>query len=171
MKTVPLHGKKAAGRVTRVDDSDYDFVMHYRWRVTEEMRTGRTRGPYARTTVYRSDGTKTTIQMHTLLTGWPLVDHQDHDGLNNQRSNLRPATFTENSQNARPALGASSPYKGVTWNRQHRKWFVRITAPGSGRIFLGLYVDEVAAALAYDKAARDLYKEFAVLNFPDRATG
>jgi len=84
MKTVPLHGKKAAGRVARVNDEDYDLVMQYRWRVHDpDPRPGRRRnGPYAVTSVGRSG----VLRMHCLIMGVNGVDHRDHDGLNNQRS-------------------------------------------------------------------------------------
>src|SRR5258708_9050696 len=47
MRTVPLHGKKAAGRVAVVDDEDYELVSPYRWHVLENPRPGRINGPYA----------------------------------------------------------------------------------------------------------------------------
>lgn len=40
MKTVPLYGKKAAGRVALVDDANYDLVMRYRWNVWEVKPRG-----------------------------------------------------------------------------------------------------------------------------------
>ena len=51
--------------------------------------------------------------MHRLITGWPMVDHVDHDGLNNQRHNLRPATDETNQHNNRGRLNSSSRYKNA----------------------------------------------------------
>ena len=43
-------------------------------------------------------------------------------GLDNQRSNLRPATKAQNNHNQRPYAVSSSRYKGVTWHRKVGKW-------------------------------------------------
>ncbi len=169
MKTVPLHGKVAAGRVALVDDDDYDLVMAYRWFVVEKSRSGvgrrRDDGPYAKTTVRHPDGHWTTARMHSLLTGWPQTDHKDHDGLNNQRSNLRPATQSQNAANQRPMEGRTSQYKGVSWKREYRKWLAKITIRKRGR-HLGYFAVEEDAARAYDAAALAAWGEFACLNFP-----
>lgn len=160
MKTVPLHGKKARGRVARVDDGDYDLVMQYRWYVKEVPPEPGKRGcgPYA--------VTSTSILMHCLIMGIKGVDHRDHDGLNNQRSNLRPATQAQNMQNRRSQPGSTSTYKGVFWNRRSQRWQAKIKTNGRSRT-LGLYVSEAEAALAYDEAAREMFGEYACLNFPD----
>jgi hypothetical protein len=51
MKTVPLHGKIAAGRVALVNDADYELVAQYRWHVMERKREGyRTAGLQRRET-------------------------------------------------------------------------------------------------------------------------
>jgi hypothetical protein len=172
MKTVPLHGRKAAGRVALVDDEDYDLVMQYRWHVREEQRPGRRRpnGPYARTNVRIGDRS-TTIAMHSLLTGWPLTDHADHNGLNNQRYNLRPATFTENNANKREQAGTSSRFKGVCWaastlrTGEQGRWLARIEANDRAH-YLGKFACEEDAARAYDAAARRFFGAYACLNFP-----
>jgi AP2 domain len=159
VKTIPLYGKKAAGRVALVDDEDYELVAARRWYVFEVERNGRTNGPYARSH---------HVFMHTLITGWPRVDHADHDGLNNQRSNLRPATTAQNNANQRPRLDSrGSRYKGVCFNRKYRRrpWYAQIRS-GGVNIFLGNFATEEEAARAYDSAALERWGEFACLNFP-----
>lgn len=169
MKTVPLHGEKAAGRVALVDDGDYGLVMQYRWNVWEDPGPGhrhtRGHGPYAMTKITRG-GVETTTRMHQMITGWPLTDHKDHDGLNNQRSNLRRATVRQNGLNSRPALNRSSRFKGVSWHKQSQRWSALIRSLGTAHE-LGFYRDETDAARAYDAAARELFGEFAYLNFPE----
>ena len=159
MKTVPLHGKVAAGRVTLVDDEDYDLVMQYRWTVREQvLHTGVVYGPYAKANV--PIGGDVIVFMHKLLTGWPLTDHANGNGLDNQRSNLRPATHVQNSQNRRPFPGRSSRHKGVSWHRRARKWRADITVNGKLR-YLGLFTSEEDAARAYTKASLATQGEYA----------
>lgn len=164
---VPLRGAKAAGRAALVDDEDYELVSQLKWYAKEESRPGRRpSGPYAMARITRG-GKRTTIQMHTLLTGWPETDHRDHDGLNNQRSNLRPGRGV-NQRNARPQLGGTSQYKGVCWYtplRGQGRWKAQIRATGMSR-HLGYFLSEVDAAHAYDTAARAAFGEYAVVNFP-----
>jgi hypothetical protein len=95
-----------------------------------------------------------------------LVDHRNLNGLDNRRSNLRLATHGENNQNKRKRKGASSRYIGVSFEKRIKKWSARIMYKGKA-IWLGNFKNEIDAALAYDKAARKYYGEFARLNFPE----
>jgi len=170
MKTVPLYGKKAAARVVRVDDGDYELVIQYRWNVTEKERVGargrvRKQGPYAITNYQRPDGRRTMIYMHKLITGWPRTDHRNHDGLDNQRENLRDATVGQNTANQLPQEGTSSAFKGVSWDRVNRRWLVHVTWDHRQH-HVGRFDSEEEAARAYDAAAIGLFGEFAYLNFP-----
>lgn len=63
----------------------------------------------------------------------------------------------------------SSRYRGVTWASDCKCWRVGIAFKGN-LIYLGLYSDERAAALAYDAKARELRGASARLNFPPPAT-
>jgi hypothetical protein len=102
--------------------------------------------------------------MHSLLTGWSIVDHIDHDGLNNVRSNLRPATKGLNIRNSRAHTRGVSPYKGVS--RTRKRWKSQISANGV-HYHLGHYDSQEEAALAYDRAAQEHFGEWAALNFPE----
>jgi hypothetical protein len=165
MRTVPLHGPKAAGRAARVDDADYELVMRYRWNVLEQERRGRPIGPYAMANLPRTTpGAPRHVLMHKLLTGWPRTDHEDHDGLNNQRYNLRPASGSQNQWNRRPNGRSTSRYKGVSWDPVNGKWLARICVAGT-QCNLGRHVTEEDGARAYDAAAREAFGEFACLNF------
>lgn len=165
MKTVPLCGKNARGRVALVSDEDYDLVIPFRWFVEERQRSGRVHGPYAQTKAWLN-GEYRPLKMHILITGWPLVDHIDHDGLNNQRANLRPATPAQSQQNTRSRLVSTSRFKGVCWNSGRSAWLAQIGINGRN-VYLGLFSDEVEAARRYDAEAYQAFGEFAVLNFPE----
>lgn len=166
MMQVELHGKYALRwPVAFVDDRDYAEVSAFRWFVRYVPQKGdrqQDQGPYA---VKSLPGNR-QISMHQFLTGWAMTDHIDHDGLNNQRSNLRPATKAQNLTNSRPRVGYSSSYKGVYWSRTARKWTAQIKIDRKST-HLGYYADEKEAAMAYDRAARQVFGEYAYLNFPE----
>lgn len=94
-------------------------------------------------------------------------DHVNHDGLDNRCSNLRLTTIRENHCNQRiQGIDKSSQYKGVHWDKSRSKWQVSIKNYGK-QIFVGRFVDEEDAAIAYDRAAVKYHGKFAYLNFPD----
>lgn len=160
---VPLGGPKAAGRVVLIDDDDFGLVGAYTWHVQERHRPGRRpNGPYAATTEKRDDRLL-TLTMHKLITGWDRTDHINHNGLDNRRANLRPASTAQNAHNERPQIGTSSKYKGVTWHKRVGKWQAAIKTNGKNR-YLGCFESEEEAALTYNAAAIETYGEFAHVN-------
>lgn len=161
---IPLGGKKSAGRVALVDIDDYGSAIGHRWSVYEKTASnGSVSGPYAITNISR-DGHHTTIYLHKLLTGWPMTDHDDHDGLNNTRTNLRLATSKQNGANRRLDRGPkSSRYKGVTWHKKARRWVAQIRVDGKIK-HLGYFLEEAETALAYNSAATAAFGEFAFIN-------
>ncbi len=160
---VPLGGQKAAGRVAIIDVEDYDLISPWNWCLFEQVRQGRLHGPYA---IRRTPPGGGTTLMHKLITGFDSTDHQDHDGLNNRRSNLRDGA--RNQQNVRMHLSGSSRFKGVT--RRPHGWVAQLGHRGKN-YYLGFFSDEEDAALAYDAAAWQMFGEYACLNFPEATRG
>lgn len=147
-----------------VDAADYDLVSGYSWYLLRENRRNTDR----RYAVAVIDGR--TVSMHRLIGRTPpgmQTDHKDGDGLNNRGANLRPATRSQNAANSASRKGSTSRFKGVSLHRSTGKWMAQIRDgnPCRGR-YLGLFVDEEAAARAYDTAAAEQWGEFAWLNFP-----
>jgi hypothetical protein len=113
--------------------------------------------------------------MHILIMGYRFIDHADGDGLNNQRSNLRPASHALNNANRRAATThggrpKSSRFKGVAWfkpapGKGRPRWVAKIRIDGRA-VSLGYFHDEEAAARAYDAAAVAAWGEYACPNFP-----
>jgi len=152
-KFIPL----IRGGFAIVDGDDYAKLAEYKWYCEHNCNTS-----YA----VRSKNHK-RIYMHRQILNAPngkVVDHKDGNGLNNLRSNLRLCTKTQNMRNRRPWLSCSSRYKGVSWDKSSKKWRARITFNGK-KSHIGQFDDEVEAARAYDREAKELFGEFAYLNF------
>jgi hypothetical protein len=129
--------------------------MQYSWHVLP-----RPNSPYARRAWTDPDGTQHGQLMHNLIMGFIGVDHEDHDGLNNQRFNLRRATPLQQQFNKRSKRGSTSRYKGVCWVTEKKKWKVQMSI--GGRVTcLGYFTDELEAAQAYAEAALKHHGEFA----------
>jgi len=100
-----------------------------------------------------------------------VVDHINHDGMDNRKANLRAATHSQNLCHRRKHSGTkSSKYKGVHWHKFNKRWAARITFKKK-TINLGYFRNEIDAAKAYDRAARKYHGEFASLNFPESEEG
>lgn len=93
------------------------------------------------------------------------IDHADRNKLNNQRTNLRLATGSQNSANKDIQINNTSGFKGVHWHNATGKWRAMISIKSKSKC-LGLYENIVDAAKAYDIAALQQYGDFAVINFP-----
>lgn len=156
------------GKMTMVDDEDYEALMTYKWFALGSPGYD---GLYAARNGQRGDGERhrTTIRMHRELMGNPtglMVDHIDHDTLNNQRINLRVVTRSQNGQNQRgQKQKTSSIYKGVSWHKKGKVWYAQIGLNQQSN-HLGGFSTEEAAARAYDAAASEYFGEYAYLNFP-----
>jgi hypothetical protein len=156
------------GQFAIVDDDDFEKLAGYKWAA---MKNGR--NFYASRTVKLKDGRhrQVNIQMHRKILNAPkdaLVDHINHNGLDNRRANLRFVTSRQNSWNVRKRHGCSSKYKGVHLQKRDGKWLANIICRGE-RFYLGCFDDEQSAAKAYDEKAKQLFKDYAVLNFPEKS--
>ncbi len=164
MRTIQL----TQGQVALVDDEDFEELSRFKW-FAQWDRESRTY--YARRQVRHEDGRQRAISMHRAVTGadpHQKVDHINHNGLDNRRGNLRTCTSSQNLRNMRKRGGCSSRYKGVYYADDTGRWRAYITEPrasGIGRRrHLGYFNSEQDAAGAYDRAARELFGEFALLN-------
>jgi len=68
----------------------------------------------------------------------PIVDHIDGNKLNNNKTNLRWASCSENGMNQKICSINTSGIKGVYWEKLNNKWRARIKIDGIN-IHLGYY--------------------------------
>ena len=160
MKAIPLtHGKEAF-----VDDEDYDYLSQWKWSLEPRRRSC-----YVRRKQYGLSRS-TNVYLHQVVAergglgqGPGDIDHIDGNGLNNQRTNLRAATRSQNNANQRISRRNRSGFKGVYWSRAARKWAAQIGVSGKHK-YLGVFSTETEAARAYNLAALMEFGEFARLN-------
>lgn len=143
-----------------IDVADEQAVNAFKWHVIPRTRT-----QYAARNIVLPDGRRTTVALHTFLTGFAITDHLNGNGLDNRRFNLRNATAEQNGRNVRLLRTNTSGYKGVSWVAAHKRWESKIYFNGRKK-YLGEFHSKEQAAKAYDEAARAVYGEFATLNFP-----
>lgn len=151
------------GYVAIVDAADFEWLNRWKWRVSSAESL------YACRTRVSSDEVhgKLAIFLHRVVIGAPdnmMVDHINRNTLDNTRANLRLATNRQNICNqpgwAKPT---SSEYKGVSLLTGRQRWGAQIRVNGK-KVWLGSFVHEVDAALAYNEAAIRYHGEFAYLN-------
>lgn len=145
------------GFYTEVDDDTYEELSKFKWYGSK-----------------RNDGNiiparknKTLVFMHRQIIGakkGEIVDHIDRNTLNNQISNLRIVTTFQSSCNTKSRKNSTSKFKGVSWNKRRNRWRV-VIMKNQKQIYVGTFTDEVEAAKSYDVAAKNIFGEYAVLNF------
>lgn len=159
-KEIPL----SQGKVALVDDEDFERINRHKW-FAHKKTTGKF---YAVRNIGQIPHRRLT-SMHREVMNAPQgleVDHvHSDDTLDNRKANLRLATHSQNKCNVKRRADNKSGYKGVSWSKQKNKWQAHIESKGK-QINLGLFTNLVDAAIAYDKAAKELHGEFASLNFP-----
>ena len=154
MKTIPL----TQGYFTKVDDDDYKKFAIYRW-YADASRPSEIR---AVRSVNRG-GKMRRITLSRVIMNVPdalKVDHINGDTLDNRKSNLRICTQAQNTRNRIKPIINTSGYKGVSKQTKGKKWIARIA-----NVYLGLFNTPVEAAKAYDNKAKELFGEFAHLNY------
>lgn len=139
-------------KVTLVDDDDYGLLNHMRWcfdgRYAYHRKHLRMEG---RKQIYNK------IYLHKLINKTPEgfdTDHINQDKLDNQKTNLRTASRSQNEINKPKMAGTASIYKGVVLDKRTGKWRAEIKRNGI-RKYLGIFISEQDAAEAYNKAAME----------------
>lgn len=147
MIKVPLTGKRGLGKFALIDDK-FGWILGYNWHLNDRgYAVGWFRGK--------------PRKMHRVITQAPKgmdVDHINGDQLDNRLQNLRVCTHKQNCSNTKLSVRNKSGHKGVY--PRHGKWRAVIQSDGKLR-HLGSFETLLEARLAYAKAAKKHYGEFA----------
>lgn len=150
-----------------VDEDLYEEFSKYKWRA--DFIKGKLKR-VCRDRNKKDPPGKTKIFMHqAVLTNVPagmVIDHINHDTLDNRKANLRVCTVRENSLNRRPVKNRLVPYKGVTMRKSAsgRISFISQIYDNGVSIYIGSFNIAEKAARAYDEKATELFGKYAYLN-------
>lgn len=139
------------------DLADLALVQQRTWWVKKDGRIF-----YAFSRTFTAKGTPTGIRLHRYILGLGrggIIDHENGNGLDCRRSNLRTATHQQNMQNCCISRNNRSGYKGV-FQTNKGKWAAQIMASRK-KYVLGTFTTPEAAHAAYCEAAIRLHEEFA----------
>lgn len=134
------------GQSTKVDDEDYEELIKYSWHAHWCKGTGTF---YVYGGIY-IDGKRKSVQMHRFILKSKkndVVDHKNHDTLDNQKSNIYNATHQKNQRNKRIAKNNTSGFAGVCWHKFNKKWHAYIKV-NRKNIRLGYYDNKEDAVKA-----------------------
>jgi HNH endonuclease/AP2 domain len=151
--------KLTQGKFAIVDDEDFERVNQYKWCFQQGYAL---RGQWIK-------GEKITkiIGLHRFIMNPKkdeFIDHINGNGLDNRKENLRIVTKQQNAFNSNKPITNTSGYKGVSFFRRDKKWRAVIKL-NQKYVHIGYFDDKITAAKAYDKKAKELFGNFAKLNY------
>ncbi len=156
-KTIPL----TYGMHAIVDDDDYERVSKHVWSAIRAKQKSEKWYAVTSTKDFR------IVYLHRLIMNagdLDEVDHRHNDGLDNRKEELRICSRSQNCANASVSRPSLSGFRGVY--RKRNFWCAEVGGRGR-RIIVGYFQRAEDAALARDRVARQIFGEFAVLNFPE----
>jgi hypothetical protein len=137
-----------------IDTDLLEKVRNHKWVVKFNNRSNYR---YAHT-VATISGKRKYIFLHRFVTNAPtgkVVDHKNHNTLDNRLNNLRVCTGSENMQNRKGhASNNKSGFRNVHWLTQHKRWKVSMNVNGT-RYYFGMFTDlEEAKKVAKEQRER-----------------
>lgn len=136
---------------TLIDLEDIPKVKSIGWHLTQSKRNTR----YC----ISNKG----VLLHRLLMDDPegmVIDHINHNGLDNRKCNLRICTNQENICNCEIPKNNKSGCKGVYWAKDKQKWTVQVTINNKTK-YIGRYENLEDAIKARQEASKKYYGDFA----------
>jgi len=85
-----------------------------------------------------------------------VVDHINHNKLDNRKSNLRICSYAENTQNSASSGRNTSGFRGVYFCKRNNNWVAQIKFL-QNRITLGSFNTPQEASIVYERKASELF--------------
>lgn len=147
-RAIPL----TKGYYALVDEEDFEKANQHNWHIHINGKH-----KYAITNVRLGVNKRTVVNLHRLILDFPSkpIDHINHNGLDNRRSNLRVCTPSQNCMNREPRGQLQT--KGIKYS--NNTWSARIQRGGI-RHHLGNFSTQEEAQAAYNMAAQVLFGEY-----------
>lgn len=145
-----IEGNMAVFKTTKgiefiVDADDVERVKNFSWYISHQGYV-------------ICDTPKRATLLHRVITSAEkgyVVDHINHEVLDNRKCNLRVVTQTENNMNRRLEKRNTSTVTGVSWFQANQKWSAYISV-NKKKIHLG-YFDSLEEAKDARKKAEEKY--------------
>ena len=142
------------GQFAMVDDDVYDDLNKYKWYANSSNKYFRA------IRNIRINGKYTTVKLHRVIMSaqkGDIIDHIDGDTLNNQRSNLRFCTNSQNQHNSKINSNSTTGYKGTT---PHGKGYKAQIQHNGKPVYLGSRSTPEEAYELYKEASKKYHGEF-----------
>lgn len=133
-----------------IDCSNYEMVCKYTWNQNDK---GYIYANYKKKKIY----------LHRLLFNLTqknqLVDHINHNILDNRKNNLRVVTNSQNQMNRDKPKQNTSGIKGIYWHKNKEKWQANIQVNGK-LLYLGIFDSKQDAINARKDAEKKYFNEY-----------
>lgn len=157
-----INSPKYGIKTVWIDLEDYDKIKNYKWYVKKDHYSG----CFYVSSHDLTTKNKKTIKIHRIIMNAKknqIVDHINHNTLDNRKSNLRICTHQENMRNTKKHKKTSSKFKGVSFHSRDKIYSVYITIDKKMK-YLGSFKNEIDAAKCYNKHALEKFGQFAHIN-------
>ena len=158
MTTIVINSPKHGIFKILIDDEDFERVNQYRWCISKKSNNLFYAVRYKMIKKERS-----SQLLHRFIIGdecdGMLVDHINRNTLDNRKCNLRVCNQSENQSNRLKPKNNTSGYKGVSYCKKSKKYRSTIN-----KKLIGYFTTIEEAMIAYDNAAIEIHKDFALLN-------
>ncbi len=142
------------GQVTQLDYIDWEYFKQWKWNAVWSPGSKSFYVRRGKWDPLTKKETKLSLHREIMarylgrnLLKTEIVDHINHDTLDNRRASLRIAIGSQSQQNRGKHIDNTSGYKGVTFHKHNRKFVSSIQVNGK-RKWLGYFADAISAAKA-----------------------
>jgi len=154
-----------------IDTEDLEMILSYaQWNITTIKKT---RNYYTATTTYlgsfNGKGMYKTTLMHRIIMNakkGTLIDHINHNPIDNRKENLRVITDGQNNTSRKSKNSNNkSGYRNVFWSNTDNRWLVSLQVNGKNTCFGRFKLEDVdKAGIIAEQKRNEIYGDFKGLN-------